>query len=267
MQAAIIKKDFQGIIANKRMFSVLLIVPLLMTVIIPTIFILTTQFSPIDEVEKMAKMLDSAGLIDNNFDAEGLQQNVTSMLLNYILPLFFLLIPIMASSVMAANSFVGEKEKNTLETLLYSPLPLKEIFGAKILASFFLSMAVSVFSFIIMMIIIQTELFFLTGSFVMLNINWLIVMFLVSPSVALLAINLIVRGSAKSQSSEESQQRSVFLILPIILLVAGQFTGIMLLSAWLFLAIGAAVAAVALFMFRGHFSKFHYENILDTLRA
>jgi ABC-type Na+ efflux pump permease subunit len=210
----------------------------------------------------MAKMLDSASLIEDNIDTVNLQQQATSLILNYILPLFFLLIPIMASSVMAASSFVGEKEKNTLETLLYSPLPLKAIFSAKIMASFLLSMAVSVSSFIVMMLIIQTELFFLIGAFAMLNINWLIVMLLVSPSVALLAINLIVRGSAKSQSSEESQQRSVFLILPIILLVAGQFTGIMLISAWLFLAIGAVLAAVALFMFRGSFGKFHYENIL-----
>lgn len=39
-----------------------------------------------------------------------------------------LMIPVMASSVMAASSFVGEKEKHTLETLLYSPLSLKQLF-------------------------------------------------------------------------------------------------------------------------------------------
>jgi hypothetical protein len=94
------------------------------------------------------------------------------------------------------------------------------------------------------------------------GVNWLIVMLLVSPAMSLLAINLIVRGSAKAQSFEESQQRSVFLVLPVILLVVGQFTGLMLLSAWLLLAAGVVLAAIALFMFRGSYSKFQYEALL-----
>jgi len=172
------------------------------------------------------------------------------------------LIPIMAATVMAASAFVGEKEKKTLETLLYCPLPLKEIFGAKILASFILSMAVTFISFVVMLIAVEATVLVLSGAMVMPSINWLIIMLLVSPSISLLAINLIVRGSAKAQSFEESQQRAVFLVLPVILLVTAQFTGIMLLSAWLLLAIGAVVAVAALLMFRGSFGKFQYETLL-----
>ena len=66
------------------------------------------------------------------------------------MPLYFLIIPIMAATVMSATSFVGEKEKQTLETLLYCPLSLKQIFRAKVLASFLLSMLVSGISFVAM---------------------------------------------------------------------------------------------------------------------
>ena len=261
-QIAIIKKDISGITSNKRMFSVLLIVPLVMTVFVPSIFILTFQFTPVDSPDfaEMIQLLGAAGA--GGLSAGELRFTVIRMILNNILPLFFLLIPIMASTVMAASAFVGEKEKNTLETLLYCPLPLKDIFGAKIMASFLLSAAVSVFSFIIMMAVVETELFFITGAVITPNVNWPIILFLVAPSVSLLAINLIVRGSAKAQSSEESQQRSVFLVLPIVLLAAGQFTGIMMMGPWLLLAIGLALAVIAALLFRVSFRKFQYETLL-----
>ena len=264
-QIAIIKKDIKAITANKRMFSVLLIVPLVMTVFTPVIFILTFHFSPMDSpyMIQMINMMGSAFQKTPGMENGDLRNALINLIIDNIMPLFFMFIPIMASSVMAASAFVGEKEKKTLETLLYCPLPLKEIFNAKILASFILSMAVSLLSFIVMIVVIEAVLFILNGVFIMPGINWLIIMLLISPAVSLLAINLMVRGSAKSQSFEESQQRAVFLILPIILLVAGQFTGIMMLSAWLLLAIGAVIAIIALLMFRGSFGKFQYEALLQ----
>jgi len=163
---------------------------------------------------------------------------------------------------MASGSFVGEKEKSTLETLLYCPLSLKDIFNAKILASFLLSMAVSVFSFIVMILVTETLLFILTGSIIMPNINWIIILLLVSPAAAVISINLIVRNSAKAQSSEEAQQSSLFLMLPVTLLIVGQFTGIMMISVKLFLLIAAVLAVIAALTFKSSFRKFNYEALL-----
>ncbi|MCL2879849.1 MAG: ABC transporter permease subunit [Treponema sp.] len=266
MQTAIIRKDIHGIAANKRMLSVLLVVPLVMTVFIPSVFVITMHFSPENEILQLAQLLDgfasdSAVSITGNPD-DSLKITALKLILNYIMPLFFLLIPIMASSVMAASAFVGEKEKKTLETLLYCPLTLKEIFIAKIFAAFLLSMAVSVFSFIAMIVVFEIEVFFTAGILIMPDIGWLFVILLVAPAVALLAINIIVLGSAKAQSMEESLQRSVFLVLPVVMLIAGQFTGIMLLSSWLLLALGIVLAAAALFLLKGSFGKFQYETLL-----
>ena len=62
------------------------------------------------------------------------------------------------------------------------------------------------------------------------SVSWLVVMLLLSPAISLIAVTLIVRGSAKAQSVEESQQAAVFLIIPLILLIAGQFTGVLLMN-------------------------------------
>jgi len=264
MQIAIIKKDILGITANKRMLTVLITVPLVMTVVLPLVFILMVLLSPVDSADMMQLMqlLEASYPESNNLNNANIQYMLVDMLLNNVIPIFFILIPVMASSVMASSSFVGEKEKSTLETLLYCPLPLKKIFTAKILASLLLSMAVSIFSFIVMIIVTETIIFVLAGTLIMPNINWIIILLLVSPAAAIISINLIVRNSAKAQSSEEAQQSSLFLVLPVILLVVGQFTGIMMISVKLFLLIAAVLAVIAALTFKSSFGKFNYESLL-----
>ncbi len=258
MQIAIIKKDLQGLIFNKRLFPPLLIVPFVFTIVIPTIFIFIIHFAPEEAVE-LQELLDLLPLSERS---DNIQRLLTGLVFNHILPVFFMIIPIMAATIMAASSFAGEKEKRTLETLLYCPLTLKQIFQSKVLASFILSMLVSFGSFLIMILVIETETLLITGSLMPLNMNWLIIMALVSPAISLMAITLIVRGSAKAQTMEESQQRAIFLIFPVLLLVIGQFTGVLLINAWLLLALGAVFALIAGLLMKGCIRKLNYEILL-----
>lgn len=145
--AAIIKKDMQSITSNKRMFATLLIVPIVLTIFLPSVFILTLYFVP-EEGEELLQLLETLPL---PLQSGSSLQSMILLMLNFILPGFFLMIPIMASSVMSAASFVGEKEKRTLETLLYCPLSLKQIFRSKVTASFLISMVVSGISFAAML--------------------------------------------------------------------------------------------------------------------
>lgn len=115
----------------------------------------------------------------------------------------------------------------------------------------------------VIMTVIIPSIFVLTiGSFVMPSISWLIMMLLVSPAVSVIAIALIVRDSAKAQTSEESQQRSVFLILPIALLLVSQFTGILMVNTLMLLGIGVVLAVIALLMLKGSSGNFQYETLL-----
>ena len=247
---AIIKKDFRGVANNRRLFSALLIVP--------SIFVITIYFVPDDPaVTKLMSLLPEA------VQMESMELTLSSMILNYILPVFFLMIPITTASIMAASAFVGEKERHTLETLLYCPLTLKQIFQAKVWASFLLSMLVSVISFVAMFLVIETELFFLAGRLLVPSVSWLVVMLLLSPAISLIAVTLIVRGSAKAQSVEESQQAAVFLIIPLILLIAGQFTGILLMNVWILLGLGAACAILAWILLQKSMGRFTYEKLLQ----
>lgn len=259
-QLALIKKDICSITANKQIFSVILIVPLVLTIVVPSIFVVVTVLVPGDfsDFQALLNMLPFSVQEGNE------KQLILGLLLNKIMPAFFMVIPIMASSVMAASSFVGEKEKHTLETLLYSPLSLKQLFQAKILAGFSIGMLVSFLSFASMILVLETELFFLTGATIMPDFSWPIVMLLIAPAISLVAIALTVRTSAKAQTVEEAQQQAVFLIFPILALVIGQFTGVILINTWILLGLGIILALLAVLLMRGAVGKFTYESLLKS---
>jgi ABC-type Na+ efflux pump permease subunit len=254
MQKALIIKDLRAITANKRMFSVMIIIPLVMVVFLPTLFILI--FALTGDFQEVLSTVNIGGADPKDF--------MLNMLINGIIPMYFLMIPIMAASVMAASSFVGEKEKRTLETLLYCPLTLRQIYRAKVLASFLMSMAVSLMSFIVMTIVVGLESHFLLGELILPGLNWLILLVLISPALTMIAISIIVRGSAKARSVEESQQRSVFLILPVILAATTQFMGVLIIDELIMLVAGVVLAAIAWWFAGGASKGFDYETLLKV---
>ena len=257
-QITLIKKDIRGITSNKQIFAVLLIVPLVLTIVLPSIFVLVLTQNP-DAASDFQKLLDMLPVADGEYSQ---QQRILGLILNNIMPPFFLIVPIMASSVMAASSFVGEKEKHTLETLLYSPQSLRQLFQSKILAGLSVGIMVSYISFAAMLLVVEMEVFFLTGNLIIPSLSWLIIMLLIAPSFSLVAIAVTVSSSAKAKTIEEAQQRAVFLIFPILALVIGQFTGIILLNSWLLLGLGAVLVVLDVLLMRGAAGNFTYEKLL-----
>lgn len=121
-QLALIKKDIRSITSNKQVLMVILMVPLTLTLVLPSIMVFVTVLVP-ESTSDFQRLLNMLPIPAGEHDQE---QMILGLMLNKIMPAFFLMIPVMASSVMAASSFVGEKEKHTLETLLYSPLSFEE---------------------------------------------------------------------------------------------------------------------------------------------
>ena len=255
--AAIIKKDLKSVMDNRRMFASLLIVPLVLVVFLTSLFLIMLRVAPADpDMQKMLELLPAA------MRQGDWQQAAAGLMVNFLLPSFFLMIPVMTASIMAASAFVVEKEKHTLETLLYCPLSVRQIFRAKVMASFLLSMLVSLISFAVMLLVTELESYFLLGTLLVPGINWLVILALVSPAISLIAVTLIVRGSAKAQTVEESQQSAVFLILPVILLVVGQTTGLMLVNGWVLLGLGVVCGLIAFLMLKMCMGRFTYEMLL-----
>ena len=54
----------------------------------------------------------------------------------------------------------------------------------------------------------------------------------------------------------------MFLIFPILALVIGQFTGILLINSWLLLGLGAVLVVLDVLLMRGAAGNFTYEKLL-----
>ena len=253
--SAIVKKDMREITANKQLLLMIVMVPLVLTLVVPTIFLLSAHFVPeqVDELQPLMRLLPE------DVQSMGTEAIMVRLLMDNILPVFFLIIPIMAGS-----SFVGEKEQNTLETLLYSPLTVRQLFHAKVLASFLFSMLISWISFLLMVLVLGAESFALTGVMLIPGISWLLVLVLLSPAVALIAITMIVRGSAKAQNVMEAQQKAAFLILPVVFLIAGQFIGAMLINAWILAGLAVVLGLAAWILLKISLRKFSGEMLLGN---
>ena len=123
-------------------------------------------------------------------------------------------------------------------------------------------MMVSYISFAAMMLILEIEMLFLTGNVLMPDISWLIILLFIAPAVSIVAIAVTVRGSAQAQTMEEAQQLAVFLIFPILALVIGQFTGVILVNSGLLLGLGIILAVFDVLLMKGAAGKFTYEKLL-----
>ncbi|MDR1774152.1 MAG: hypothetical protein LBR30_04715 [Clostridioides sp.] len=228
----IIIKDIHTIMKNKKIIGLMCLVPLVLTIIMPTIFIIAVKNSNIEVsvffkiFEKTLKIsMDKLSLIEQ-------KKFIVDFFIYSILPIFFMLIPTMVSTIVSANSFVGEREKGTLETLFLAPVRVRDIFIAKVKVSILFSSGLNIAIFVIMSIALNIVLYACGFEFFFPNTKWIILLIIASLAITILSTTFVIKKSKNSDSVEEAQQAAVFVILPIIGIVVGQFTGFLFISTF-----------------------------------
>lgn len=238
-EQAIVKKDFGEVWDTKMARNTLILVPALLMLVLPVLFLIMIYFIPeaqINGADKMMQLLPA--------DAKGytVKQAMFYYLTNLLGPMFFLMIPLMGSSVSAACSFVGEKERGTMETLLLTPLNVRQIFRAKVIGCLILSGISTVISFVVFAVVISTGDILLKMPFFF-NWNWLVLLLLLTPAVTVFGVIFLVLVSGKSKSYMESMQTSGYIVLPVILLFLGQMSGLFQLNTLILLLVALVVWA------------------------
>jgi ABC-2 type transport system permease protein len=268
-------KDWLEIRRNWQVILPIVLVPLMISVFIPVVLTLIATFAPGSGVSSFG------GTSFGGFETllQSLPQQVQEQLAGlteiqtmvyvmafYFFAPFFLIIPLMASSVIASDSFAGEKERKTIEALLATPLSDSELFLGKILVSFIPSMIITIVSFVVYTVIFDLLSFsFFSGMFLLPNLNWILLIFGLAPTVALASIGLTVIISAKVKGFREAQQISVILLIPILALVFGQAAGAVVFGPLIIALLTIVFAVIAFVVFRIGVSTFKREEILAKL--
>jgi ABC-type Na+ efflux pump permease subunit len=265
----VFKKDWLEIKRNRQVLLPIIILPIIFAVLYPAIIILITNTPSTPNSQSSAE--DFLPLILSlPQDAQmQLAQMSPEQIMVYIMALyffapFFLIIPVMASSVMGSDSFAGEKERKTIEALLATPISDSELLLGKILVSFIPAMIVTFASFLVYAVIIDVATFSMfNGMLLIPNVVWLIMIFGVAPTLALCSIGLTVLISAKVKGFKEAQQISVVLLLPVLGLVFAQVSGLMVLGPVVLAALIGLFALVDVAIFYVGVKIFKREEILS----
>jgi ABC-type Na+ efflux pump permease subunit len=260
-EKALIQKDIKEITSSKQVFLPMIIVPLITMIVLPAVMIIITYFigDNVDTLKDLQMILKKLPMDYSKYTSG---QLFIYIAVNYMFPSFFLIIPIMASGIIGASSFVGEKEHKTLETLLYTPISMEQLLKAKIIGVFIPSYIVTLLSFVAFGIVINIGGFINFGRMIFPNIKWLIIIFWLSPAISLLSLTFTVLVSAKSSTFQEAQQVSGLLVLPVVLLIVGQLTGLFLLNDIIIFVLGAVILIIDYVLISRVGKKFVAEKLI-----
>lgn len=270
--SAIMKKDMRQVFSSKQTLAPMLIVSLVFSVLFPLVMILTgsaslgsvTSFASVDDLSRYLTMLAGNGEIlakVQSFSSPDMQ--FMFLFLNYLFMPMFVLIPVMVSSIISANCVVGEKEKHTLETLLYAPVSMARMFWGKVLAAFVPAIIITYASVAIYGCVVNFGTQSVFGEFIFPTSNWYIFLFVLTPAFSMLATILMVFVSAKAKTFQAAQQWSVIIILPVIGLMMAQTTGMLFLSQEMLALIGAAVLVADVFLVFQGLGRFTRQKLID----
>lgn len=262
---ALMRKDWRELARNKQAIAPLVIVPLLFVVVIPAAVILLGNNAAVtSSVTGLRGFLDNLpeGVLPPRLSV---QQTVIYAVIVYFMAPFFLIIPVMVASITASSSFVGEKERRTIEGLLYTPLTDRELVLGKTLVSVIPSVLLAWVSFAIYTTVVTVLAaptfdgpFFPTWA-------WVVIILALVPLIAFLATCLIVAVSGRSTSMQEAQGSAVLVILPVIGLVISQATGLLLFDTTVALVAAAALLVIDVAVYLAVVGRFRRELIITRL--
>jgi len=260
----VFNKDWREMRRNWQIIGPLVVVPMLITVMLPLIIILVpammtipgTSFNiPTTMSENLPPELEIAGM-------NATQQIVYIFALYFFAP-FFPIIPITVSSVLASDSFAGEKDRKTIEALLATPLTDGELLLGKILVSFIPSILVTFLAFVAYSAVVDITAFALFGGRILLpNLLWLALIFFVTPTVALAGIGVTVIVSVRVKGFREAQQLSALLVLPAILLIFSEVGGLLMFGPTMLVMLIIGFVVLDMIVFKVGTSLFRREEIL-----
>ena len=250
----IFKKEIKEVIRNKNIWLPILIVTVIFSIAMPLLFIL--GIAPVLRDE------DTMNFINKIF---GQVDDPMKVLIGFILKqllIFLLMIPAMVPSLIAPSSVIMEKENNTLEPLLATPIKTSELLLGKSLTAWVPAFIISTISFVILTIVVDIAAFIKLGYAPLPTAEWVVVAFVLSPILSFIMTMASIIVSSRSTDIRSAQGIGAIIIFPIYLIIGLQVAGLFLLNIT-YLLIGCLVLlAICPLVLKLAVKVFDRENIL-----
>ncbi len=254
----IVEKEWAEVFKNKLVLFVTIFMPLLFTVL-PIVILYFTSHSMTGGGDSSDISAAYSAMCGSQAVSEA--DCVQIFLANEFL-MFYMLIPIMIPITIAAYSIVGEKTTRSLEPLLATPISTRELLMGKIMAAVIPAIGATWLSF--GLFVASLPLIGVSKVVIshILGPVWILAVFLAGPLMAVLAVIFAVMVSSRVSDPRAAEQISAVLIVPVLVLVFGQMTGLLILNGLIMLLFCVAIAAIDVGMIYLGVKVFQRENIL-----
>jgi len=241
----VIAKDLRAVRRSKSITIPMISVPAVLLIVLPIGMGIFATSAPTEQMESALSSPIVREIVKPILELPS-RERLVVLILGYMLSPLLLVIPLMVSAVLAADSFAGEKERRTLEGLLLLPIDDRDLFIAKVLGAFLPAVAITWICAVFYALICNAIAWPTLGRPFLPFTQWTITMLWVAPAVALLALGLLVIVSSKAKTTQEANQLGGAVILPLVFVAAAQSSGLMLAPVIGVLIAGAFVWALAL---------------------
>jgi ABC-type Na+ efflux pump permease subunit len=243
---AIAEKDLAEVLNNRIAVSGAIVLSIVFAILFPLLItqlpILTRGSSDQISVEELIGIIPAE--LQATLVTLSPEQLPIVLILGYLIAPLFLVLPLMLSCIIAAEAFVGEKERKTLEALLYTPATDGELFLGKALAALIPGIIYTWLNFAIFAVVTNSAGFPVMGRVWFPTASWWGLMIFVVPAVALLGVSATVIISTRVKTFMEAYQASGILVILIIMLMVAQSTGLLFLSPFVAVLVGLAFFAI-----------------------
>ncbi len=266
---AIVRKDLKVVRQSKSVIMPLVIVPLLMLVLLPAIFgVAMTQAkmseSDLAETENLLEKFPQS-LQDQFAQFDRMQDKMLYMGLVYIFAPLFLIVPLMTANVIAADSFAGEKERKTLEAVIYSPTTDTELYLAKVIPPWVSALAITFLSFVIYAVVVNIVAWPVMERVFFPTTMWVVLVLWVAPAAAGLGLGAMVLVSSRVSTFQEAYQLGGSVVLPVLMLLFGQVGGLLYFSVGVVLLVGLILWIITTIMLWYGAKTFQRGRLLSQL--
>jgi ABC-2 type transport system permease protein len=179
--------------------------------------------------------------------------------------MLFMIIPITGAMALAAHSVVGEKQARTLEPLLATPMTTLELLVAKVLGALLPTLVIA----LVGLALYFAGILMLAEPGVaraMANGRSAVLIALVGPAAALVALQAAIVISSRVNDPRTAQQFGVLIIIPLSALLVAQFLGTVWLSPAALALIGAGLLGLWVLLTLISIVLFDRETILTRWR-
>ena len=174
----------------------------------------------------------------------------------------FLIMPVMVPLTIAAYSIVGEKVARSLEPLLATPITTTELLLGKSLAAAVPGVVMAWVAYVLFLLVSRFLVVSDRVFAVFTDPMWLVAMFVLAPLLTIMAVNVGIIGSSRTNDPRAAEQLGSLLILPLMALFVGPMAGLMTLNATTFWACAGIVAVLDVGLLYLAVSLFQRETIL-----